>query len=178
MAGFPPDADRAYLDRLLPSLPLLRAYLRLQVGDHADLDDLVQEVSVALWRRWQDYDPERPFVPWMLAFARHHLLRWREDRARARRVLALDDEAHAQLTWAADRVAEEGSRGEALARCLQTLDEASGRLLRWRYADGLDLAAIAKRLGAAVATISRRLQRVRDRLELCIRRRTGEGEAP
>ena len=49
----------------------------------AEVDDLVQEVFIAMWRRWSDFDDTRPLRPWLagIAFraARCHLRRRRPD---------------------------------------------------------------------------------------------------
>lgn len=50
----------------------LQRYLRRKVPP-GQLDDLVQEVLLAIHRKRASYDPARPFLPWMAAIARY---RW------------------------------------------------------------------------------------------------------
>ncbi len=50
----------------------LQRYFRRKVPD-AQLDDLVQEVLLAIHKKRASYDPTRPFLPWMAAIARY---RW------------------------------------------------------------------------------------------------------
>lgn len=154
--------------------PLLRAWLRLQVGDGADLDDLEQDVAVALWQSAGSYDPARPFAAWMIGFARNHVLRWRERRGRERRMLPLDHEACRALDAAATALPTADTLRGALAGCLDGMDAASAALLRWRFADGLELGGIAQRIKASVATASRRLARLLRLIEACVRRRIAE----
>lgn len=151
--------------------PLLRAWLRLQVGDGADLDDLEQDVTVGLWEAADAYDPARPFQAWMIGFARNHVLRWRERRARDRRLLPLDDEACSALDAAASELPNADALRGALDGCLDGMDAASAALLRWRFADDLELEGIAARIRASVATASRRLTRLLRVIEACVRRR-------
>jgi RNA polymerase sigma-70 factor (ECF subfamily) len=61
----------------------VRRALRRQGVAACDVDDLMQNVFIAMWRGWSDYDPRRPVRPWLwgIAFrvARNHLRRrWRE----------------------------------------------------------------------------------------------------
>lgn len=155
--------------------PLLRAWLRLQVGDGADLDDLEQDVAVGLWEAAAAYDPARPFAAWMIGFARNHVLRWRGRRARERRLLPLDEEAHRALDAAAAEAPAADALRAALDRCLERMDAASAALLRWRFAEDLDLDGIAGRIRASVATASRRLARLLKLIEGCVRRRLEGG---
>ena len=50
----------------------LARYFRRRVPPH-ELDDLVQEVLLALHAKRASYDPLRPFLPWLAAIARY---RW------------------------------------------------------------------------------------------------------
>lgn len=45
-----------------------RSLLRLGVGD-SEVEDLAQDVFVAVHGRLRDYDPRRPIRPWLFAFA-------------------------------------------------------------------------------------------------------------
>ncbi len=149
---------------------ILRAYLRMQLGRHGDIDELEQDISVALWSEAAAFQAERSFTAWMLGFARIHVLRWRQKRARDQRIVALDDLGHDNLVWAGEQIAAEGDAAGALQRCIQNVDSPSIDLLRWRYSDGLALADIAKRLRLSIATTSRRLSRLVQVLDGCIRK--------
>lgn len=50
----------------------LERYFRRRVPPH-QLDDLVQDVMMALHSKRHTYDPSRPFLPWLAAIARY---RW------------------------------------------------------------------------------------------------------
>jgi DNA-directed RNA polymerase specialized sigma24 family protein len=78
---------------------LLRCVL-VVVPHRADARDILQECSVALWRRFAEYDSERPFVNWAMGFVRMEVRRFLRTAHR-----------RAQLTERAAACAE-----EALAR--------------------------------------------------------------
>jgi RNA polymerase sigma-70 factor (ECF subfamily) len=41
-----------------------------RLGVHSrDLEDVTQEVMLAVFRRWDEFDPDRPIRPWLFAFA-------------------------------------------------------------------------------------------------------------
>ena len=73
--------DRAAYTRLVREImPLLQRVLRarLRFLQAADRDDLMQEVLLSLHRGMMTYDPQREFVPWLMAIARNKIA----DRAR------------------------------------------------------------------------------------------------
>jgi len=65
--------DKSAYNVLLSEAGLwLERYFRRRVPPH-QLDDLVQDVLLALHNKRATYDPERPFLPWLAAIARY---RW------------------------------------------------------------------------------------------------------
>ena len=56
----------------------------------SDVSEIVQEVSVRLWEKWDSYDNERPFLPWAMRFAFLQVLKWRQSKARDRLVFSDD----------------------------------------------------------------------------------------
>jgi RNA polymerase sigma factor (sigma-70 family) len=73
--------DRTAYARLLREImPMLRRQLRarLRFLQAADRDDLMQDVLLSLHRGMATYDPQREFVPWLMAIVRNKMV----DRAR------------------------------------------------------------------------------------------------
>lgn len=65
--------DKIAANALLTEVGLwLERYFRRRVPPH-QIDDLVQEVLIALHNKRATYDPARPFLPWLAAIARY---RW------------------------------------------------------------------------------------------------------
>ena len=65
--------DKAAYNVLLSEAGMwLERYFRRRVPPH-QLDDLVQDVLLALHHKRASYDPTRPFLPWLAAIARY---RW------------------------------------------------------------------------------------------------------
>ena len=63
-----PDACSALFDDIGPSLTY---FLRRRVGDAHELEDVYQEVLMALFEARHTYEPGRPFEPWLFAIARN-----------------------------------------------------------------------------------------------------------
>jgi RNA polymerase sigma-70 factor (ECF subfamily) len=67
------NGDKAAYNVLLSEAGMwLERYFRRRVPPH-QLDDLVQDVMLALHNKRASYDPTRPFLPWLSAIARY---RW------------------------------------------------------------------------------------------------------
>ena len=63
------DGDGAAYGRLLAEIaPMLRRIVQRRWGD-TDCEDIVQEVLISLHRVRHTYDPQRPFMPWLMAIA-------------------------------------------------------------------------------------------------------------
>jgi RNA polymerase sigma factor (sigma-70 family) len=70
------DGNRAAYTQLLHEIvPLLRLAVRRKRGflQPQDVDDLVQNILLALHSVRATYDPERPFLPWLMAVARNQI---------------------------------------------------------------------------------------------------------
>jgi RNA polymerase sigma-70 factor (ECF subfamily) len=161
---------RAFLDRFVRDQGVLRAYLLSATGDLHEAEDLLQEVSRVLWTEFARYDPERPFRAWALGFVRLQVLKWRQTLARRRETLS--PEALEALEETADACAEEAEERRALVQdCLERLGQGLRDVVRLRYADGLSLREIARRMGRSFAAVGMALMRSRTALRDCVDRR-------
>ena len=99
--------DAAAHNQLLTALlPLLRAFFRKRLpGQGDDIEDLVQEVLIAVHTKRVTYDPARPFSGWLFGIARYKLA----DHFRARG-------RHVPLEGLEDILVAEGFEEAAIAR--------------------------------------------------------------
>lgn len=64
------DGDRAAYSMLLTEiLPLLRRSVARKRQGSADVEDIVQEILLSLHTVRHTYDPNRPFMPWLMTIA-------------------------------------------------------------------------------------------------------------
>ncbi len=59
----------AYGALLVELLPMLRAFVSRRWGSAQDVDDIVQEILLSLHAVRHTYNPNRPFLPWLLTIA-------------------------------------------------------------------------------------------------------------
>lgn len=164
---------RRFLKHFLEEQGVLKAYLISATSDLHVADDLLQEVSSALWESFSDYDESRPFRPWALGVARNMVLRWRRQQGRLRSVLS--DEMVRLLADVADSEGEGADLRRAHLRgCLENLGDHLREVLRLRYLEGTAIPELAHRVRKTVAAVEMILVRGRRALRECVERKLHE----
>ncbi len=83
------EAYRSLLDDLGPEV---KTYLRRRLANSQELEDVYQEVVLAIHVSRHTYEPARPVEPWVFAIAAHVLARQlRRSRRRVTREVLMDD---------------------------------------------------------------------------------------
>ena len=147
--------------------PAVAAFVHAVVRDSAAAKDVLQETALVLFRRFADYDSERPFLAWALGVAKLKVLGLQRDEARS--FVTFDTELFEQFTdvWA-DLAPKASERSAALEVCLERLPARPRQMVRLRYFDEMNSEEIAQRLGAKSAAVRVALQRIREQLRVCI----------
>ncbi|MBI3857171.1 MAG: sigma-70 family RNA polymerase sigma factor [Planctomycetes bacterium] len=135
-------------------------------------EDLVQDALLIAHRDLAKYDPARDFGAWVRGIVRMKYLEWtRAHRAERLDAAVLEALDHQHQAW--DRAAEDGREDAAVAvrECIAKLGEPLGGTLELFYREQESCSAIAERLGTTEAVVRKRLQRARESLAECLRRR-------
>lgn len=150
----------AYRQLLGLLLPLLRRWYARRVAP-AMLDDLVQDVLLAVHQRRASWDPARPFLPWLAAIARY---RWVDQlrRVAARPTRELLDEVTVESGEAAI-VARLGCD-----RLLARLPAAQQAAIRAVKLEGLSVAEAAEQLCQSQSLIKVNVHRGLKRLAAAV----------
>lgn len=146
----------------------LRAYLLAATRDVHQADDLLQEVSVVLWSKFDEYDSDRPFVAWAIGIAKFKVLNWR-------RTVANKAFSPSTLELLARTAAEEDQNLHAtqghLSICLEKLHEPIRNVLRLKYWESQSISQISENLCRSSESVAMMLVRARQALRQCIQRR-------
>jgi RNA polymerase sigma-70 factor (ECF subfamily) len=138
-----------------------------------EAEDVLQETSVILWKKWPQFERDRDFVKWACGIARLEVFRLL--RQRKRNASYLSDAVLNQIADLATAEACDNARFEAgesaLELCLQRLNESDRRLLKLRYQHDKTVQEIAEECGRPKSTVHDVLSRLRTRLLNCVRRR-------
>lgn len=156
------------------SQPLVSAYVTSIVRDYKDRDDVLQDIAVAAFESFDSYDPERPFVPWVMGVARNQVHLYLRQSHRDR--LRFHNDTVDHLATAISEVSNQQiHRLDALKDCLTHLEGRAEEICRLRYQSDLKPSTIAKNLGMTPNSVAKALQRIRDQLRECINRKSAEG---
>ncbi len=135
----------------------------------ADARDVLQETSLALYRKFDQFDSNRPFLPWAYRFAYLQVQKHREKSARA--PLMFSEDVIDLLALDMERLAPElDQRLQFLDGCLGKLNPREKELVTSRYAMRQSAEEMMERLSMSRRTLFRNLELLRMRLHDCVSR--------
>lgn len=136
-------------------------------------DDVLQETGLVLWRKWDQFDRSRDFLPWACGIARLQVLRFvRENRSKRQ---FLDEKIMNELADVAEKkiqhLSQVETRIESLKKCIDELDPPNRRFVEDRYFKSISMKQIAEQSGKPTVTVYKILARARVQLMKCTKRR-------
>jgi RNA polymerase sigma-70 factor (ECF subfamily) len=151
----------------------LRAMIAAMVPDASFRDDVFQETSIVIWKKFQQYDPEKPFKAWARGIASFEVLKYRSKLSKM--PLAFSEEALIAIVDAYSESEEfEAPKVEALKNCIAQLPEKSNAIIKYHYENKLKAEEIASLLKLSLDNIYQTLSRVRKKLKQCVQLRLSE----
>ena len=147
----------------------LSAYVRRLMPSRADADDVMQEIALVLWAKFENFRDGGDFRSWAFGVARFEVLAWLRDNRRDRLVLASDVVEMIADESANDVVRLDGER-LALQSCLQKLSTKNRDLILQSYGSESGIQQVALTSGRSVVGFYQWLYRMRHSLLECIQR--------
>jgi RNA polymerase sigma-70 factor (ECF subfamily) len=145
-------------------------YVFALLPNEEDAKDALQETYLALFHKFAEYDPAKPFLAWAYGFAFLEVLKQRERNQRGKRHFS----CAVLERLAREREQQEdvlAARLRALDYCLERLPQADRDLIQRRYQERVRIDELVQQLGSSRRTLFRDLERIRRRLFDCISRR-------
>lgn len=170
------DPHQQFLRAFTRHEPAVRAFVRRLLPTRADADDVLQEVAVVLWEKFDEFREGGDFKAWACGIARFKALAWLRDEGRDRLVLANDVVeliAHDSLR---DESHLERQR-EALETCFQKVPPSERELLARAYESNAKINHIALTSGRSVVGFYQWLHRMRRLLLECVRKELAQDSA-
>jgi RNA polymerase sigma-70 factor (ECF subfamily) len=163
----PSAAHQRFLSLFLRSEREIFRYVATLVPNVTDAEDIVQQTAMALWQKFDAYDPAQPFTPWACRFALNKARQWIQRRQRWQALLE-----HGLAEELAQRRQELQPEFERQLRhldhCLGRLPPAQRSLVKAYYYDRTDVDSLAERSGRTVGATYKTLQRIRHSLQICM----------
>ncbi len=139
-----------------------------------DAEDLAHEVFLNVYRRFPDYDPDRPLRPWLFGFA-FRIASDHRRLARHRREIAGVERAIADPRAQADDELASNEERSLLLRALDEIDLDRRAVLVLHEWDGETIPEVARALGIPVNTAYTRLRLGREDLSSAVKRLSARG---
>ena len=164
-----PMGEDRFVELLTGAQQPLHAYLLCVLGPDSSVDDVLQSTNVDLWKKRNEYDFERPFLPWAYRFAYFRVLDYRKQQARSRLLFddSLLDTVHDHFLQSSQY---SKNLSDAMDDCMAKLTQEQTDLLAKRYKGGHSLVEMAAMAAKSPGSIAKRLFRIRRSLLECIER--------
>ena len=174
------DFDSAKHDSFLrlyaTNEPALRGFVRSLVPTRHDASDVIQEIAIVLWRKFEDLDSPDNFRPWAFGVARYEVLAWRRDKARDK-LLFSEDFSSLLAEEAEIRSHESEDQRRALEFCLKKLPGEREQLMRRAYDGETRIDQLATEMNRTAMSLYKVLHRLRMKLVACTENFLGKERA-
>lgn len=164
---------RAYVKLLQSNEAALRCFIRSLMPSWNDVDDVMQEVSLVLWEKFEDFDQNTNFLKWAYVIARFKVMNFCSKKGREK--LHFDNDL-LELMAAECEDEEELRKAEekAMWSCMEKVPEARKQLLVNSSKKGVTVKSIAQQLGKTPKSLYRTLDRLKELLQKCIEEKLRE----
>ncbi len=158
-----PEVEETFVGLLDQHAGIIRKVAAAYSSSAADRHDLMQEITLQLWRAWPRYSPERPFSTWMYRIALNVAISFlRKNTRPVRQTVPLED---VKTEIAAERSGdpETDERIALLQKIIATLDPLN-RALLLLFLDDHSYREIAGILSITETNVATKLNRLKQRL--------------
>ena len=155
----------------------LRRFIASFLPSWGDVDEVVQRTAIAIWRKYDQFEPGTEFIKWAVVVARFEALAYRRKMARDRLVFR-EDVLELMAEEAAEEFEGRSAQHQALEACLLAMPEKQRKFVMHAYTPGVNVKELAEEAGFTAAAFYMRLKRLRRQLMKCIESKTlNSGEA-
>jgi RNA polymerase sigma-70 factor (ECF subfamily) len=143
-----------------------------------DAADVFRQTSLAMWSKFDQYDPSRSFLAWACGVAQFEVSNF--VRARSRRRLYFSDDLSLLLIDAQESVDRDQveERREVLAECVKKLKKRDQQLVEACYGEESRAPEVAREWGRSSQSIHNSLRSIRRSLFVCVQRSLASGACP
>ena len=145
----------------------LRAFLRQLLPTWHDVDEVLQETSIVLWKKFDNFEEGTNFTAWACVIARYEVLKYRRKKSRDRHIFADDilDTLASEFMEKQDQLQD---KRKALKVCFNKLDKKQQQLTMASYSGDSTIKEVAEKNNRTPKAVYRALDRIRLRLQKCI----------
>ncbi len=163
-----PETYTEFISLLTTHQMALRSFIVSLMPGSPDVNDLLQETNVTLWKKMTSFEPGSNFKAWAFTIARYEVQNFRR-KAVNKKQRQLDDTLLDLIASEAESMEDQtDNRIYALQSCLENLSKKQRKLILERYNKGTSLAKFARKTNQSADSLRVTLFRVRNTLRNCV----------
>ncbi len=159
----------SFLQLLMTNHSRIYAYIMCSLSNTSDADDIMQNITMIMWRKFDQFQLGTNFLAWAITIARNDILTFRRNKAKemvfSDNLLGIIHGEYCQRSGLVD------AKLDALSECVEKLSELDKKLISGRYEDNLTINDLADSFDKTSSSIFRALTRVHGILVRCVRRK-------
>lgn len=160
MARYADGDEQAFAELFRRYEPRAYAYFLRRTGAPERAEDLYQELFLRIHRARDDFDPARPFAPWLFQIAHRLLVDALRRAHRSHEVSIENGEWACERSGTEERLADR----ELLERALEGLSDEERHIVLSSKLDGVGYPELAAQLGKSAAAVRKAASRAFARL--------------
>jgi RNA polymerase sigma-70 factor (ECF subfamily) len=149
-------------------------YVYALLRNYTDAEDVVQQTSLALWKKFDEYQPGSNFFAWACNVARREALMFLRHQRRYRAHFSEAFQLRLAAAMAGVRPQVVNGRAQALEDCVQALPQNQRDLLLQCFGGTKSVATVAEEAGRTTFSIYSSLRNIRNKLLDCVNRSVSE----
>ena len=149
----------------------LSGYVYNLIPNATDAEDILQDIKVALWKAFDQYEQGTNFGAWSRKVAFHRVMAFRKKKAIEGKRLTFSNEC---VEYLAEHFGNDNDYADEMSRrlsqCIDKLKKSHQELVYLRYKEAYSIQEISLRTGKTVDSSYRALSRIRLTLRHCIQK--------
>jgi RNA polymerase sigma-70 factor, ECF subfamily len=169
------DRTTEFVGLLLEHQRRIHAYIATMLTNWADADEVLQETSTVLWRKFDEFQPGTDFAAWAFRIAYFCSMSFLQKHKQ--RALQYSESSLEQIAAATEAMQPElEAQFAALAGCMEKLSDRDRDLLQRRHFPGSTTKEVADSLDRPLKSVYKSLNRIYAALLACIQRNQSREE--
>lgn len=158
-----------YIELLAEFERYLSGYVYNMIPNAADAEDVLQDIKVALWKAFDQYQEGTNFGAWSRKVAFHRVMAFRKKKAIENKRLTFSDEC---LDYLSENFPSDNQHARDhslhLSACISKLKDDHKELIKMRYNRELSIEETATQSDKTIDACYRALSRIRLQLRKCV----------
>ena len=163
------DRTEEYLKLLAEYEHSIKVYIITMIPVIYDADDIMQDVRLTMWKKFDTFKSGTNFKAWALQIAYYKIIDFKKRKGRENKKLMFTDEFYEAVENAGKKLETMNkSKRKSLQNCIGKLQSTHILMYVLRYKEKLSIEQISEKMGRTITATYRVISRIRASLKKCI----------